>query len=204
MDKELNAREKDVLQAIKDHISRHGYPPTVREIGQVVGLKSSSTVHSYIHKLENKGFIRLDHTKPRAIEVLDKNKDQEVVKETVIVPLLGQVAAGLPILAEENLEDMIPLPVDFAGHGDIFMLRIKGDSMLEAGIFDGDLVLIKSQPTVNNGEICIAMIDNEATCKKFYKEKDYIRLEPANSYYLPIIAKDVNILGKVIGLLRRI
>lgn len=201
---QLNQRERDILEAIKKNINDRGYPPTVREIGKAVGLRSSSTVHGYLHRLEEKELIKLDATKPRALVILAENEVSNPYKETVNVPLVGQVAAGLPLLAEENLEDVFPLPADFTGRGNVFMLRVKGDSMIEAGILDGDLVLVRSQPTVNNGEIAVAMIENEATCKKFYKEKDHVRLEPANSSFAPIIVEEVTILGKVIGLMRKI
>lgn len=200
-DNKLKQREMDILSYIKFHLQEKGYPPTVREIGQAVGLKSSSTVHNYLHKMVQKGVIRLDKTKPRAIEIL-VDKEEQVHKEMINVPILGQVAAGIPLLAEENLEDIFPLPIDFTGRGDLFMLRVKGDSMIEAGILEDDMVLIRSQPKVENGDIAVAMIEGEATVKRFYKDKDHIRLEAENSSFSPIITKDAEILGKVVALIR--
>ncbi|SFG66039.1 SOS-response transcriptional repressor, LexA [Desulfotomaculum arcticum] len=195
----LNQQEKDILNFIKQYIKESGYPPTVREIGKAVGFRSSSTVHGYLHRLHEKGAIKLDPTKPRALVVIE----DEYTKEIITVPVLGQVAAGLPLLAEENYEDVFPLPADFTGSGDLFILRIKGDSMIEAGILEGDLVVVRKQPKVENGEIAVAMIEGEATVKRFFKEKDHILLQPENSLYAPIIAREVEILGKVVGLVRR-
>lgn len=196
---ELNQQEKNILNFIKQHIKNSGYPPTVREIGKAVGFRSSSTVHGYLHRLHEKGVIKLDPTKPRALVVAE----EEYAKEVISVPVLGQVAAGLPLLAEENYEDVFPLPADFTGSGELFMLRVKGDSMIEAGILDGDLVVVRKQPKVENGQIAVAMIEGEATVKRFFKEKDHILLQPENSLYAPIIACEVEILGKVVGLVRR-
>jgi len=198
----LSQREIEILRFIKHNIQTKGYPPSVREIGEAVGLKSSSTVHSYLRKLEEKKLLRRDPSKPRAMEILDESGTEEF-KEMIMVPVLGQVAAGVPLLAVENREDVFPLPVDFAGRGEFFMLHVKGDSMVEAGILEGDMVLVRHQPTVDNGDIAVAMIDNEATIKRFYKEHDYIRLQPENYRLSPIIVKDVEILGKVVGLIRK-
>lgn len=201
MRENINQREKEIIRYIKHSIKSRGYPPSVREIGQAVGLKSSSTVHNYLCKLEEKGILRRDATKPRAMEILDN--ESENFKEMVMVPVLGRVAAGIPILAEENREDIFPIPVDFAGRGDFFMLRVKGDSMVEAGILEGDLVLVRQQPTVDNGDIAVALLDNEATIKRFFREDGHIRLQPENYQLSPIIVNDVTILGKVTGLLRK-
>ncbi|WP_027364467.1 transcriptional repressor LexA [Desulfotruncus alcoholivorax] len=196
---DLTQQEIDILNFIKQHVKENGYPPTVREIGKAVGFKSSSTVHGYLHRLDKKGAIKLDPTKPRALVIVE----DEYTKDVVSVPVLGQVAAGLPLLAEENYEDMFPLPADFTGGGDLFILRIKGDSMIEAGILDGDLVVVRKQPKVENGEIAVAMIEGEATVKRFFQEKDHILLQPENSLYAPITAREVEILGKVVGLVRK-
>lgn len=194
---------------IKKNIRQKGYPPSVREIGQAVGLSSTSTVHTYLKKLEKKGFIRRDPTKPRAIEVLveqDKSKEMLLLEneEMLEVPLLGQVAAGSPLLAVENIEEIITLPRCFAGYGELFMLKVRGESMIDAGIIEGDLLLVRSQPNAVDGEIVVAMLDGEATVKRFYKEKDYIRLQPENDLMSPIVVQDVQILGKVVGLMRKI
>jgi len=197
----LNKREEDILKFIQYNVHKKGYPPSVREIGQAVGLKSSSTVHSYLRRLEERGVLRRDPAKPRAIEVMIDN--DRPVKKIVDVPVLGQVAAGTPLLAVENYDDMFPLPLDFVGHGEFFMLRVKGDSMIEAGILERDLVLVKQQSSVDNGDIAVALIDDEATIKRFFKEKDHIRLQPENYRLSPILVKDALILGKVVGLVRK-
>jgi repressor LexA len=201
MKKNISQREQEILRFIKHNIKSKGYPPSVREIGQAVGLKSSSTVHSYLRKMEEKELIRRDPTKPRAMEILDE--ETKSFKEIIMVPVLGRVAAGVPLLAVENQEDMFPLPADFAGHGEFFMLQVKGDSMVEAGILEGDLVLVRRQPSVENGDIAVVLIEDEATIKRFYHEKDHIRLQPENYRLSPIIVKNVEVLGKVIGLIRK-
>lgn len=201
MRENASQREAEILRYIKHSIQSRGYPPSVREIGEAVGLKSSSTVHNYLCKLEEKGLLRRDPTKPRAMEVLDGEEDN--FKEMVMVPVLGRVAAGVPLLAVENQEDMFPLPVDFAGRGEFFMLRVRGNSMVEAGILEDDLVLVRRQPSVDNGDIVVAMLDEEATIKRFYREDGYIRLQPENYQLSPIIVRDVTILGKVTGLVRK-
>ncbi|MCG8400195.1 MAG: transcriptional repressor LexA [Firmicutes bacterium] len=198
----VGRREAEIIRYIKHSLQTRGYPPSVREIGQAVGLKSSSTVHGYLCKLEEKGLLRRDPTKPRAMEVL--GEEGGGFKEMIMVPVLGRVAAGLPLLAVENQEDSFPLPADFAGRGEFFMLQIKGNSMVEAGILEGDLVLVRRQPKVENGDIAVALIDDEATVKRFYKENDHIRLQPENYKLSPIIVKDVEVLGKVVGLVRKI
>jgi repressor LexA len=203
----LSHRQSEILRFIKDEVQKKGYPPSVREIGEAVGLASSSTVHGHLSRLESKGLIRRDPTKPRAIEILDQNMDQNIPKNNVInVPLLGKVTAGIPITAVENIEEYFPLPESMAAHDEqVFMLEIMGESMIEAGILNGDYVIVKQQNTANNGEIVVAMTeDNEATVKRFFKEADFFRLQPENSAMDPIIIKNVTILGKVIGLYRQI
>ncbi|HYG57974.1 MAG TPA: transcriptional repressor LexA [Symbiobacteriaceae bacterium] len=200
----LTERQRQVLQFIKEEIAKKGYPPSVREIGEAIGLSSSSTVHGHMARLEEKGFIRRDPTKPRAIEVLDESFSTPR-KRTVNVPVLGRVTAGLPIYAEQNVEDHFPLPADFvrADEKELFFLTVQGDSMVEAGILDGDYVLVRHQPSANNGDIVVAMIEDEATVKRFFREKGHIRLQPENRYMDPIIVPAAEILGKVVGLVRR-
>ncbi len=197
----LNEKEQLVFEFIKDYITANNYPPSIRDILKGTKFNSTSTVSSYLDKLEQKGYIIRKNSKTRAIEIADKNFYK---KDFNLVPLVGQVAAGVPILAEENVEDMFPLPANIKFDDDIFMLRIKGDSMINKGILSGDLVIVRKQQVVNNGEIAIALLDEEATCKTFYKEKGYIRLQPENDEYEPIIVDDVSIVGKVIGLYRNI
>ncbi|WP_227766446.1 transcriptional repressor LexA [Zhaonella formicivorans] len=203
MYEDLTSRQQAILEFIQQNLREKGYPPSVREIGEAVGLSSSSTVHGHLNQLEEKGYIRRDPTKPRAIEVL-VGEGQRNYKSMVPVPLVGRITAGTPILAVENIEDTFPLPYDFVRSSDVFMLAVVGDSMIEAGILDGDLVLVRKQDTANNGDIVAAMIDEEATIKRFFKDKDRIRLQPENRYMSPIYCDDVKILGKVIGLFRYI
>lgn len=200
----LPPRQKQILSFIRDTLRLKGYPPSVREIGEAVGLSSSSTVHSYLSKLEEAGFIRRDPTKPRAIEILDESPWRQ--KLVTPVPLVGRVTAGQPILAVENIEETYPMPSELIGtRDDIFMLTVCGESMINAGIFDGDKVLVRKQSTANNGDIVVALLnDEEATVKRFFKEKNSIRLQPENDYMEPIYSKNVAILGKVIGLYRKI
>lgn len=197
----LSERQQKILRFIRDEISFKGYPPSVREICNAVGLKSTSTVHAHLEHLENKGLIRRDPSKPRAIEVLIDDNVKEN-KELVNVPILGKVTAGQPILAVENIEDTFPLPVEYTKNSDVFMLSVQGESMINAGIFDGDYVIVKHQPTANNGDIVVALIEDEATVKTFYKEKKHIRLQPENDSMAPILVTDVKVLGKVIGVIR--
>lgn len=200
MYEDLTSRQRAILDFIKQSIQKKGYPPSVREIGEAVGLSSSSTVHGHLTQIEQKGYIRRDPTKPRAIEILcDDNTNS---KTMVQVPLVGRITAGQPILAVQNIEDTYPLPYDLVRNNDVFMLTVEGDSMIEAGILDGDYVIVKKQDTANNGDIVVAMIGEEATVKRFFKEKDRIRLQPENKYLQPIYCSDVKILGKVIGLYR--
>lgn len=191
---------------IKDEVRKKGYPPSVREIGEAVGLASSSTVHGHLARLESKGLIRRDPTKPRAIEILEFDNLVEFRPNVVNVPLIGKVTAGLPITAIENIEEFFPLPETFGTNEDnLFMLEIMGDSMIEAGILNGDYVVVKQQQTANNGEIVVAMTeDDEATVKRFFKEESYFRLQPENSSMEPIIVENVSILGKVVGVYRHI
>lgn len=203
----LSKRQQDILDFIKSEVQHKGYPPSVREIGEAVKLASSSTVHGHLSRLEKKGLIRRDPTKPRAIEVLDDNIDPVIPTSGIVnIPVLGKVTAGNPITAIENVEEYLPLPETLVPTDtDVFILVIQGDSMIEAGIYDGDMVIVKKQQTANNGDIVVAMTDeDEATVKRFFKEKDYIRLQPENSSMEPIILNNVSILGKVIGLYRQI
>lgn len=202
MPEELSNRQRHILEAIRSTIQARGYPPSVREIGRMVGLSSSSTVHGYLQKLEEKGYIRRDASKPRAIEVLEP--DAEVSRtRTIPVPLVGRVSAGQPVIAAENIEDIYTLPRELTGEGELFMLTVKGDSMIEAGILEGDLVLVRHQPTAENGDIVLAMLGEEATIKRFFRDGHRIRLQPENRFYQPIIVDEARILGKVIGLFRR-
>lgn len=199
----LSDRQQRILEFIRSEVATKGYPPSVREIGNAVGLRSSSTVHGHLTKLEELGYIRRDLSKPRAIELLDDSLPSRT--RVIDVPLVGKVTAGAPVLAVENIEDYFPIPKDFVEHEDVFMLRVKGDSMVDAGILDGDFVLVNRQETAFNGEIVVALIDGEeATVKRFFHEGTHIRLQPENAAMDPLIVEDVRILGKVIGLFRRI
>lgn len=205
MYEDLSQKQIDILLYIKNELSRKGYPPSVREICKGVNLKSTSTVHGHLEKLESKGYIRKDPTKPRAIEILDRDDDFLFShKKTLDVPIIGRVTAGAPILAVENIEETYPVPLDLVEGYDVFMLQVQGESMIDAGILDGDLVLVKEQNQAHNGEIIVALLGEEATIKRFYKEKDTIRLQPENQFMEPIYSKDVTVLGKVIGLYRKI
>lgn len=199
---DLTPRQREILAFIKREVLKRGYPPSVREIGQAVGLNSSSTVHGHLGRLEEKGYIRRDPTKPRAIELVN---DRDVIrKEIVNVPIVGRVTAGEPILAVENIEDFFPMPRDFANYEDVFMLRVRGDSMINAGILDGDYVVVRQQSHADNGDIVVALIDDEATVKRFFNEGDHVRLQPENPSMAPILVKDVHVLGKVIGVFRKV
>lgn len=205
--KKASKRQHDILNFIKDEVRTKGYPPSVREIGEAVGLASSSTVHGHLARLESKGLIRRDPTKPRAIEILDQSDFNGLQKTEVIhVPLVGKVTAGSPITAIENIEEYFPLPNTYGSSDEtVFMLEIMGESMIEAGILNGDYVIVRQATSANNGDIVVAMtLDNEATVKRFYKEHDYYRLQPENATMEPIIVNHVTILGKVIGLYRTI
>jgi repressor LexA len=203
----LSKRQLEILDFIKVEVKKKGYPPSVREIGEAVGLASSSTVHGHLSRLEKKGFIRRDPTKPRAIEVLNLESEGMPLpdKKTTYVPVLGKVTAGIPITAIENVEDYLPLPEHLVSDDKVYILVIQGDSMIEAGIFDGDMVIVRQQQTANNGDIIVAMTEeDEATVKRFFREKDYIRLQPENSTMEPILLKECTVLGKVIGVFRTI
>lgn len=202
----LTKRQQDILTFIKEEVKGKGYPPSVREIGEAVGLASSSTVHGHLARLEAKGLIRRDPTKPRAIEVINMEEELIPVPKVTSVPLVGKVTAGSPITAIENVEEYFPLPERLApADENIFMLEIMGESMIEAGILDGDFVIVRQQHTANNGDIVVAMTeDDEATVKRFFKEKDLFRLQPENSSMEPLFLRQVTILGKVIGVYREI
>ena len=197
----LSTKQKEIYNVIKDSILNKGYPPSVREIGELVGLKSTSSVHAHLNTLEKKGYIRKDPTKPRTIEITDDTFNL-TRREVVNVPMIGTVAAGMPILASENIIDYFPIPSEFLPNSDIFMLKVKGESMVNVGIHDGDQIIVSKQNTAKNGDIVVALIDDSATVKRFYKEKNYYRLQPENDFMDPILVKEVTILGKVIGLFR--
>ncbi|HAU31575.1 MAG: LexA repressor [Desulfotomaculum sp. 46_296] len=200
---QLTPREQQILDVIKKIIQIKGYPPSVREIGQLVGLNSSSTVHGYLQRLEQKGFLHRDSNKPRAMELMGSLPG---FRNTNVhyVPVLGRVPAGDPFLAVENLEEVMPVPVDLTGQGDFFLLRVHGESMIKSGILDGDLVVVRRQQTADNGDIIVALLGDEVTVKRFFLEDDHVRLQPENDLLSPIIVKNINILGKVTALLRKL
>jgi repressor LexA len=198
----LTERQKQIMNYIRDKIKSSGYPPSVREIGEAVGLRSSSTVHNHLVQLEEKGYLKKDPSKPRAIIPVEL-ADNISVSNTILLPLVGRVAAGIPILAEQNIEEYMPVPVDFIGSGEHFLLTVKGDSMIEAGIYDGDYLIVRKQYDARNGEIVVALIEEEATVKRYYKRDNEIELRPENSNMKPMFFKDVQILGKITGLLRK-
>ena len=209
---ELNKREKAILKFIQRQVQNNGYPPSVREIGKAVGLSSTATVHSYLAKLTEKGYIKKETQKGRTLKLLKGTDNKEIVKENknyytgkemVEVPVIGKITAGEPILAVENVTDTFPIPIDFVGNSESFMLTVRGESMIEAGILNGDYILVKKQNTAKNGEIVVPLIGEEATVKTFYKEKDHIRLQPENSTMDPIIVPNCEILGKVAGVFRK-
>lgn len=196
-------KQNEIYEFIKMHILEKGYPPSVREICKGVGLSSTSTVHGHLSRLEKKGMIRRDSTKPRTIEILKKDPPTEK-KEMVNIPIVGKVTAGEPILAVENIEDTFSCPLSFMpSNKDLFILKVSGESMIEAGILDGDMAIIEKVSYAENGEIVVALLENKATIKRFFKEKDHIRLQPENSAMDPIIVNDCKIIGKIIGLFRR-
>lgn len=204
--RELTKRQNEIFEYIKQTVQSKGYPPSVREIGEAVGLASSSTVHGHLSRLEEKGYIRRDPTKPRAIEIVSEQLGESInMEETIHVPVIGKVTAGVPISAVENVEEYFPLPEHFTSthNSDIFILNVVGESMIEAGILDGDKVIVRSQTIAENGDIIVAMTEeNEATVKRFYKEKNRYRLQPENSTMGPIYLDNVTVLGKVVGLFR--
>ena len=197
----ITPKQQEILEYIKETILKKGYPPAVREICEAVNLKSTSSVHSHLETLERNGYIRRDPTKPRTIEIIDDCFNL-ARREVVNVPLLGTVAAGLPLLAQENIENYFPIPTEMLPDKEVFMLRVKGDSMIEAGIFNGDLIFVEKTVTAENGEIVVALLDDSATVKRFYKENGHYRLQPENASMEPIIVDEVQILGKVFGLFR--
>ena len=209
----LNKREKAILKFIEKQVVENGYPPSVREIGKAVGLKSTATVHGYLESLEKKGYIKKESQKGRTLKLLKGGnlegeqttfeKPVYTNKEMVEVPVVGKITAGAPILAVENVTDTFPIPLDFVGNSESFMLTVRGESMIEAGILNGDYILVRKQNTATNGEIVVALIEDEATVKTFYKEKNHIRLQPENSTMNPIIVPNCEILGKVIGVFRK-
>ena len=194
-------KQREILEYIKEMILKKGYPPAVREICEAVHLKSTSSVHSHLESLEKNGYIRRDPTKPRTIEILDDDFAL-TRRELVNVPVIGTVAAGVPILAEQNIEDYLPIPAEILPNKEVFMLKVKGNSMIEAGIYNGDKVIVAKQPNAENGDKVVALVDDSATVKTFYKENGHFRLQPENSSMDPIILDQVEILGKVIGLFR--
>lgn len=197
----ITAKQQEILNYIKNCILSKGYPPAVREICEAVHLKSTSSVHSHLETLEKNGYIRRDPTKPRAIEIMDDDFSLSR-REVVNVPIVGTITAGEPILATENIQDYFPIPVEMLPNNEIFMLKVRGDSMINAGIYSGDQVIVAQQSTADNGDIVVALIDDSATVKRFYKENNVYRLQPENDTMSPIIVEKVEILGKVIGLMR--
>lgn len=204
MSHDLGEKQQLILNFLKSEILSKGYPPSVREIGEAVGLKSTSTVHGHLERLEKKGIIRRDPTKPRAIEILDDEFSVQR-REMVSIPILGRVAAGEPLLAVENIEDYFPLPVEYTPNETLFMLRVKGDSMINVGIFEGDLLLIQKQTTAVDGDVVVALLEDSVTVKTFYRESDHIRLQPENDMLKPIRVQDndIQIVGKVVSLYRQ-
>ncbi len=209
---ETTRKEKAILKFIEEQVVENGYPPSVREIGKAIGLSSTATVHAYLSKLEKQGFIKKEDKKGRTLKVIKgtdgqplkrENKNFYAQREMVDVPVIGKITAGQPILAVENVTDTFPIPIDFVGNSESFMLTVRGESMIEAGILDGDYILVKKQSNASNGEIVVALIEDEATVKTFYKENGHIRLQPENHTMDPIIVPDCKILGKVAGVFRK-
>jgi repressor LexA len=206
---DLTKRQQEIFDFIKKYSAKYGYPPTVRDIGKAVGLASSSTVHAHLANLEKIGMLRRDPSKPRALELLDRAVETAVegvrnVTQGPGIPVVGAVAAGQPVLAEENIEDYVQVPPQIGGDEGEFILRVRGDSMVDAGILEGDHVVVRKQETANDGEIVVALVGEEATVKRLYREADHVRLQPENSAYEPIRSKDVQILGRVVGLYRSV
>jgi repressor LexA len=197
----ISKKQMEILEYIKSELLRIGYPPAVREICEAVNLRSTSSVHAHLESLEKNGYIRRDPTKPRAIEIIDDTFNL-TRREMVNVPMVGQVAAGEPILAEQNITNYFPIPMEFMPNNDTFMLTVRGESMINVGIYDGDYVLVEKRQTASNGEIVVALVDDSATVKTFYKEEGYYRLQPENDDMDPIIVMNCEILGKVIGVFR--
>ena len=197
----ISKKQSEILEYIKSQILNKGYPPSVRDICEAVDLKSTSSVHSHLETLEKNGYIRRDPTKPRAIEIIDDNFNL-VRREVVNVPIVGRVAAGQPILAVENVDSYFPIPTEFMPNEQCFMLQVKGESMINAGIFDGDTIIVEQCQTAKNGDMVVALVDDSATVKTFYREADHVRLQPENDFMDPIIVPDCQILGKVFGVFR--
>ena len=197
----ISDKQKEILEYMKQEILNKGYPPTVRDICEAVKLKSTSSVHSHLETLEKNGYIRRDPTKPRAIEIIDDNFNL-TRREMTNVPMVGRVAAGEPILAVENIESYFPIPTEYMPNAESFMLKVKGESMINAGIFDGDQILVEKCSTARNGDMVVALVDDSATVKTFYKEGDHIRLQPENDTMDPIIVDNCEIMGKVFGVFR--
>ena len=198
---QIPSKQREILEYMKNEILNKGYPPAVREICEAVKLKSTSSVHSHLETLEKNGYIKRDPTKPRAIEIIDENFNL-TRREVVNVPIIGKVAAGEPLLAVENIENYFPIPMEFMPNAETFMLEVKGESMINIGIYNGDRILVQKQSTARNGEIVVALVDDSATVKTFYKEDGYYRLQPENDHMEPIIVSQVEILGKVFGVFR--
>lgn len=198
----ISGKQMEILNYIKEEIVKRGYPPTVRDICTAVNLKSTSSVHSHLATLEREGYIIRDKTKPRAIEIVDNTFNLARCGEVINIPIVGRVAAGEPLLAVQNIESYFPIPAEFINNKVTFMLKVKGDSMINVGIYDGDTIIVEQCNVANNGEIVVALVDDSATVKTFYKEKTYIRLQPENDYMDPIIVNDCTIIGKYIGLIR--
>ena len=205
VDLDLTKRQQEIFDFIKKYSAKYGYPPTVRDIGKAVGLASSSTVHAHLSNLEKIGLLRRDPSKPRAIELFDRAADsvKSLVKPNGL-PLVGQVAAGQPVLAEENIEDYVDVPDLAGGEAGEYLLRVRGDSMKDAGILEGDFVVVQPQDTAQDGDIVVALVGEEATVKRFFREADHVRLQPENTSMEPIRSKEVRVLGRVVGLLRRV
>ncbi|MEO2238638.1 transcriptional repressor LexA [Dorea sp. YH-dor226] len=197
----ISAKQQEILEYIKSQILERGFPPSVRDICEAVHLKSTSSVHSHLETLEKNGYIRRDPTKPRAIEILDDTFNFNR-REMVNVPIVGRVAAGEPLLAEQNIENYFPIPMDYMPNNQTFMLKVRGDSMINIGIYDGDFVLVEQTPTARNGEVVVALVEDGATVKRFFKEEGIYRLQPENDALDPIIVSEVQIMGKVIGVFR--
>ena len=197
----ISAKQQEILEYIKSQILERGFPPSVRDICEAVHLKSTSSVHSHLETLEKNGYIRRDPTKPRAIEILDDTFNFNR-REMVNVPIVGRVAAGEPLLAEQNIENYFPIPMDYMPNNQTFMLKVRGDSMINIGIYDGDFVLVEQTPTARNGEVVVALVEDGATIKRFFKEEGIYRLQPENDALDPIIVSEVQIMGKVIGVFR--
>jgi len=198
----LTKRQQEIFDFVKRYVGEHGYPPTVRDIGKAIGLTSSSTVHAHLANLEKLGLLRRDPTKPRAIEVLKDKARQAVAPDGL--PVVGQVAAGSPVLAEENIEEYVPVPGIAGGDDGEFVLRVRGDSMKDAGILEDDYVIVRRQETAADGEIVVALVGEEATVKRFFRETDHVRLQPENETMEPIRTRDAKVLGRVVGLCRRV